>query len=149
MCGVHPVTAPEVTAIELTVQALAEVNPAVAAAVEAVGPNSVGYPLPGWLGWLTRNDRVDLIRACCLAHTAIGETGWDTRDVDYEAMVIAYNGAWTHHEPGQRMWHERIEPGVRAWMAVAAPDDDQDEMLLLIAIAGGIHRQARRIGGPT
>jgi hypothetical protein len=56
------------TALARTVAALAEVNPPVAAAVRAIGPNGSGWPLPGYLGWLPEADLADLGRAFLIGH---------------------------------------------------------------------------------
>lgn len=99
------------TPFELTLAALAETNPPVRAAVEAIGPSRAGDPRPGLLGWLPPDDRLDLCRAVCLAHERADTEDWDTTPTALSGFLFGM-GAW--RRPGNR---DRVTAAHRAWIA--------------------------------
>jgi hypothetical protein len=99
------------THLDRTCALLAEINPPVAAAVRAVGPNSGGLALPGLLGWLPDGDRLDLCRAVLLAEPDPDAYGCTAEEM---ADGIAEYGGWFAPTPERT---DRIEAGYAAWLA--------------------------------
>jgi hypothetical protein len=109
------------TAYERCIAALAETNPAVAAAVRAAGCNRSGWPLPGLLGWLPDGDRLDLARAVVLAHRDTELPAGHSKFTDPVEMAVGIvDGAWRSHR-----YAVRVDEAVLAWSrARGRPDAD-------------------------
>lgn len=101
------------THLERTVALLAEVNPAVAAAVAAVGSNWAGDALPGLLGWLDKGDRLDLCRAVVLAAPdAVAKYAQEPEEMAEEIFAC---GGWQRSDRDV----DRVQAGVLAWIAAS------------------------------
>lgn len=108
------------TALARTVALLAEINPPVAAAVRAIGPNAEGWPLPGLLGWLPETDRLDLGQAVGIAHQ---DTAWppgysfDATPQQLAADIVVSYWSGPRGHPGDS---ERIRAAIGAYLDARA-----------------------------
>lgn len=93
------------TPYEMTMAALSEVNPRVAATLEVIGPNRAGDPMIGLLGFMSGNDCTDLARAANLAHTQAGTDGWERMADRDRAVHIQMFGGWRN--PSEK-WATRV-----------------------------------------
>lgn len=112
-----------------TVAALAEINPPVAAAVRAVGPNRSGNALPGLLIWLPTSDLADLARACWLATgpEAAQWYGYENAEEFAEDLAIWPGPLW------RPSTEERVTEAVIAWSQAS----DREPVLDLLTVAAG------------
>lgn len=79
---------------EMTVAALMEGGqPAVAAALQAVGPTRAGDPPVGLFGWLDREERVALGKAMMLSHDAAGNEVGSESPEEFASWVRS-EGSW-------------------------------------------------------
>jgi hypothetical protein len=105
----------EPTCHVLAVAALAEINPRVAATIDAIGTNATGHPLPGLAGWLPFQDRLDLARALMVVHAQPRGCGWEN-DTDAETLArdIWLTGAWRWPRSGEDQ--RRMHAGMLAYL---------------------------------
>lgn len=109
--------APDRTVLDMTVMALAEINPAAAAAVRAAGANRVGHPSIGLLGWLPMADLLDVTRATGLAHRAAGTKFWADEEPEAMAADLRERGMWCTPRADIEPWRTRIATSRDAWTA--------------------------------
>lgn len=111
---------------------LAEVNPPVAAALDAVGCNRVGHPSIGLLGWLPDVDRLDACRAVLLAHRRAGTEFLHDSAAEIARELRDGPAAWLSCDEVYRV---RRDAGVVAF--AHARREDPDVWLAWVVEAGG------------